>query len=80
VKRLISILSGLTHIGGAWGPTVVSDWVLVATADFNGDGNPGLFALQGQHSANSDLVSQQSRFRQLRLWPNSSAAWGWLAP
>ena len=39
-------MSGPTFIASAYGPTLPSGWELVATADFNGNGKPGLCALQ----------------------------------
>ena len=51
----IVYLSGLTVIGGAWGPTIPSNWALVATGDFNGDGKP-------------DYVLYNAGTRQTAIW------------
>jgi hypothetical protein len=39
-QTAIWYLSGVTFLGGGYGPTLPSDWELVATGDFNGDGKP----------------------------------------
>ena len=39
-KTAIWYLSGRTLVRTAFGPTIVSGWALVATADFNSDGRP----------------------------------------
>jgi hypothetical protein len=48
-------LSGRTVIGAAWGPTILSNWALVATGDFNGDGHP-------------DYVLYNAGTRQTAIW------------
>jgi hypothetical protein len=39
-QTAIWYLSEVTFVGAAYGPTLPSGWALVATGDFNGDGNP----------------------------------------
>ena len=39
-QTAIWYLSGVTFIGGAYGPTLPGVWELVATADFNADSYP----------------------------------------
>ena len=47
-----------------------------AISDFNGDGHPDFGASEGQHASNSDLVSEQQRFHQRRVRPDSYLAGG----
>jgi len=54
-ETTIWYLSGPTLIGTANGPTVPTGWVLVATADFDGDGNP-------------DYVLYKTSTRQAAIW------------
>ena len=61
----ICYLSGPTLIGAAWGPTVLSGWVLVATADFNGDGKP-------------DYVLYNGSTRQTAIWYLNNNVYVWL--
>jgi hypothetical protein len=39
-QSAIWYLSGLTFVGGLYGPTIASGYQLTGTADFNGDGKP----------------------------------------
>src|SRR5437763_1735324 len=48
-------LSGVTLVGGAFGPTLPSGWALVATGDFNSDGKP-------------DYVLYNASTRQTAIW------------
>ncbi|HEU5246468.1 MAG TPA: hypothetical protein VFU09_05200, partial [Candidatus Udaeobacter sp.] len=54
-QTAIWYLSGVTFIGGAYGPTLPSGWALVATGDFNGGGNP-------------DYVLYKASTRQTAIW------------
>ena len=54
-QTAIWYLSGRTLVGGAYGPTFPSGWVLVGTADFNGDGYP-------------DYVLYNATTRQTAIW------------
>ena len=48
-------MSGPTVINGAGGPSLPSDWELVAARDFNGDGKP-------------DYVLSKASTRQTAIW------------
>ena len=39
-QTAIWYLSGVTFVGGAFGPALPNGWTLVATGDFNGDSKP----------------------------------------
>ena len=54
-QTAIWYLSGRTHIGSAYGPTLPSGWHWVATGDFNGDGYP-------------DYVLSNADTRQTAIW------------
>jgi hypothetical protein len=54
-QTAIWYLSGLTFVGGAYGPNVPSGWQLVAAADFNGNGKP-------------DYLLYKASTRQTAIW------------
>jgi hypothetical protein len=79
-QTAIWYLSGRTFLRGAFGPTVPGGWILVGTADFDGDGHP-------------DYVLYKASTRQTALWymhdnvfaggvygPTLPAGWGLAAP
>jgi hypothetical protein len=54
-QTVIGYLSGGTLIGAALGPTLPTNWQLVAAADFNGGGDP-------------DYVLYKASTRQTAIW------------
>ncbi|HET9367404.1 MAG TPA: hypothetical protein VFO22_04985, partial [Candidatus Udaeobacter sp.] len=54
-QTAIWYLSGVTFIGGAYGPTLPGGWALVATGDFNADSYP-------------DYVLYNAGTRQTAIW------------
>jgi hypothetical protein len=73
-------LSGVTMVGGAFGPTLPNAWTLVGAADFNGDASP-------------DYVLYNASTHQTAIWymnnnvlvsgafgPTLPGAWNVVAP
>ena len=78
--QLSGICRHQTLIGGEFGATIPSGWYLVATADFDSDGNPDFLLYNpGTHEPaiwylnNNVFVSSASG-------PTLPAAWGWIEP
>jgi FG-GAP-like repeat len=59
-QSAIWYLSGVTFLGGAFGPTLPSNWTLVATGDFNGNSKP-------------DYVLYNTSTRQTAVWYMNNA-------
>ena len=73
-------LSGPTVIGGAWGPTVLSGWVLVATADFNGDGKPDYVLYNGGTRQTAIWYLNNNVYAGSAYGPTFPAGWSLVAP
>ena len=58
-RTAIWYLSGVTFIGGAYGPTLPIGWTLIATGEFNNDLKPDFVIFKCDHAPNSDLVLEQ---------------------
>ena len=54
-QTAIWYLSGVTLIGGVYGPTLPNNWALVGVADFDGNGSP-------------DYVLYNAGTRQTAIW------------
>jgi hypothetical protein len=71
-QSAIWYLSGVTVVGGAFGPTIASGYELTGTADFNGNGSP-------------DYVLYNSSTRRTAIWYLNNntfigGAWGPILP
>ena len=65
---------------GVFGPTVPSGWVLVATADFDGDGNPDYVLYNGGTHETAIWYLNNNVFLNSASGPTLPAAWSWVEP
>jgi len=70
-RTAVWYLNNNAFVAGTYAPTLPAGWRVVGVADFNGDSQARLLALQCQHTPNSDLVFVGSDLYWRGLWPEA---------
>ena len=79
-QTAILYLSGVTVVGGAWGPTLPSGWTLIGTADFNGDRKPDYLLYNASTRRTAVLYLKNNVVAGAAYAPTLPAAWNLLSP
>jgi hypothetical protein len=79
-QTAIWYLSGVTFIGGLYGPTLPSGWQLVGTADFNGDGKPDDLLFNPSSRQTAIWYLNNNIFLSGAYGPTLPTAWNLVAP
>jgi hypothetical protein len=67
-------------IGAAFGPTIPPGWLLVATADFNGDSHPDYLLYNPASGQTAIVYLDHNIFLNAALGPTIPAGWSLLGP
>ena len=71
----LSGTSGTTFVSSAFGPTIPGGWVLVTTADFNGEGHPDYVLYEPATRKTSIWYLNNNRFVGSAYGPTLPAGW-----
>lgn len=71
----LSGTSGTTFVNSAFGPTIPSGWVLVTTADFNGEGHPDYVVYEPATRKTAIWYLNNNRFVGSAYGPTLPAGW-----
>ena len=79
-QSAIWYLSGVTFVGGAYGPTIASGYELMGAADFNGNGSPD-YVLYNPNTGRTALwYLNNNIFIGGAYGPTLPAAWSLVRP
>jgi hypothetical protein len=79
-QSAIWYLSGVTFVGGAFGPTIAGGYELTGTADFNGDGKPDYLLYNPSTRQTAIWYLNNSTFIGAAFGPILPAGWNLVAP
>jgi hypothetical protein len=79
-QTAIWYLSGPTFLGGAYGPTLPSVWLLVAAADLNGDSQPDYLLYNVNTQQTAIWYLNNNVFVGGAYGPTLPAGWSFFGP
>jgi len=79
-QSAIWYLSGVTFVGGAFGPTIASGYQLTGAADFNRDGSPDYVLYNGGTRQTAIWYLNNNVFVSGAYGPTLPAGWSLVAP
>jgi hypothetical protein len=79
-QTAIWYLSGLTFVGGAYGPSIASGYTLIGAADFDRDGKPDYALYSSAMQRTAVWYLNNNAFTSGAFGPSLPANWSLIAP